>query len=754
MLSRLTKLIGKYPKITVGIIVLITILFFLGMNKAGFRDFGSMLSEDDPRVKAYDKVDETFGGAEFVMVVIPFENLFTTDNLKIIDELTKEFEKVKKVTRVISIVNIEEVRGVEGGIEVAHLIKEIPGKERELQQLKTKILSDENYIGNIISKDGKTTAILIQVKVNIDSTRLVNDIKKVFNKIIPGKEVYLSGEPVFDDFMKITVKNDMSKLIPICLLVMLLILYLSFKSFRGIILPLSIVIFTVIWLIGLMGFTGIPFSMVSNSLPIIIISIGIADAIHILTRYREETLLGFNKKTALLKTITAVGLACFLTSITTMVGFSSLYFSPLIPIKEFGMSVTIGVGMAFIVTVTFLLAVLFLIPPFKKKLNIQGTESKSKLFSLSGILNKSSKFIIEKPIVVLFIMSIFIILAIISIPKISTDTNMISFFKKGSSVRKAYDIVKEKFSGVDTIQVVIKGDIMDPKVLKQMEEFQNKLKNIKILSRPDAIVNVLKDANQALHEGSPEYKILPTTREEAAQYMLLLSMGGAEYLDRLVTIDYTQALIQTRMGSYSQHVKSKLVKKIGRIIKETFKDDVDVVLTGGAVIDIAMLGLIWKGQTRSLAFAIIAVLIMMIIVSRSFIYGLLCTIPVSLTVLLNFGVMGWFRIPFDVATSMTSCIAIGIGIDYAIHFFSRYKEERIAGKETGKALKISITTTGEAILYNAFAVGLGFLVLIFASLPPLGIFGLLIALTMLFSSFISLTVLPALIYIYEEKFKK
>ena len=366
MFAKLTKLIGKYPKITIGIIVLITTLFFLGMNKAGFRDFGSMLSEDDPRVKAYDKVDETFGGAEFVMVVIPFENLFTPENLIIIDELTKEFEKVKKITRVVSIANIEEVRGVEGGIEVAPLIKEIPDKERECKQLKTKILSDENYTGNIISKDGKTTAILIQVKVNIDSTRLVNDINKVINKIIPGKEVYLSGEPVFNNFMTTTVKNDMSKLIPICILVMLLILYLSFKSFRGIILPLSIVILTVIWLIGLMGFTGIPFSMVSNSLPIIIISIGIADAIHILTRYREETLLGFNKKNALLKTITAVGLACFLTSITTMVGFASLYFSPLIPIKEFGMSVTIGVGMAFIITVTFLLAILFLILPIKK----------------------------------------------------------------------------------------------------------------------------------------------------------------------------------------------------------------------------------------------------------------------------------------------------------------------------------------------------------------------------------------------------
>ena len=268
--------------------------------------------------------------------------------------------------------------------------------------------------------------------------------------------------------------------------------------------------------------------------------------------------------------------------------------------------------------------------------------------------------------------------------------------------------------------------------------------------KPTSIVNLLQKTNKALHEGESEYEIIPETEEEAAQYLLLLSMGGSDQLDNMLSFDYDQALIQAKVSTYKSLERDKMITEVQKAIIKHFSDDVEVVLTGPPVLDARMLKLMVKGQLQSLALAILCIFVIMVILSRSLIYGIFCTIPVSLTVVLNFGIMGWFKIPLDVASAVIASIAIGIGIDYAIHFFNRYKEELTIGKSVEEALKVTITNTGQAIFYNAAALGLGFLVLIFASMPPLGRFGWLIALTMFFSSTASMTVLPALLLLRDQ----
>ncbi|MCK4312139.1 MAG: MMPL family transporter, partial [Candidatus Cloacimonetes bacterium] len=280
---------------------------------------------------------------------------------------------------------------------------------------------------------------------------------------------------------------------------------------------------------------------------------------------------------------------------------------------------------------------------------------------------------------------------------------------------------------------------------------QNEIEQIEILSKPTSIVNLLRKTNKALHEGESEYEILPETEEEAAQYLLLLSMGGSDQLDNMFSFDYDRALIQAKVSTYKSLERDEMIGEVERAIRKHFGGDIKAVLTGPPVVDARMLKLMVKGQLQSLALAILFVFVLMIIISRSLTYGTFCTIPVSLTVILNFGIMGWFKIPLDVASVVIASIAIGIGIDYAIHFFNRYKEELAIGKSVEESIKITITNTGQAIFYNATALGLGFLVLIFASMPPMQRFGLLIALTMLFSSMASMTVLPALLYLKDRK---
>ena len=744
MFEKITKWVGRYPKTVIVVIVLLTVFFYFGLTKITVEtDDRSMLPEGDPVVAAFDEVDETFGGAEFVMVILNMGEVFNTEALAEINRLTLSLERVKGVNSVWSITNIEEIRGVKGGIEVVELIEKIPTDESELQRLKNRVLSDDDYAGQIVSKNGKIALVLIQLLPNVDEESFNHDIKEVIQKLGLEKKAYLTGEPVMGQEIDKMIGRDMTKLLPIAMLVMLTILYFSFHNIRGIVLPLLIVVVTVIWTLGLMGYVDVPLSAIGNIMPIILISMGIADGIHILTRYREELSLGFDKWKALTTTIVAVGLACLLTSITTMVGFGSLYTSSLRIIKNFGLFAAIGVGIAFIITVTLFLAFLFLLRPDRKV----GANGRS---LLQGILKKWANITVDRAKIVLAMTGLLVLLACVGMLLINTESNFIKMFKPDSPVKLAYDITKEHFGGVEFIQVAVKSNIQDPKVLQAMEDFQNEIEQIEILSKPTSIVNLLRNTNKALNEGRQEYEILPKTEEEAAQYLLLLSMGGSDQLDNMLSFDYDQALIQAKVSTTKSLERDKMIEKVERAIGKHFSDDVEVILTGPPVLDAKMLKLMVEGQLQSLALAILFVFVLMIIISRSLLYGLFCTIPISLTIILNFGIMGWFKIPLDVASATIASIVIGIGIDYSIHFFNRYKEELAAGKSVEKAIRITITNTGQAIFYNATALGLGFLVLVFASMPPLVRFGWLIALTMLFSSMASMTVLPALLYLKDR----
>ena len=749
MLEKLTKFVGKYPKSIIAAVILLTVFFYFGLSRVDVvRDLEEMFPEDDPVKTAYDQVDATFGGAKFAMIILDMDEVFSVSALQEIDRLTLDLEKVKGVNSVLSITNVEEIRGIEDGIEVVELIEEIPTSEAELQKLKHRVLSNDDYAGQIVSENGKIALVMVQLLPEAAEENVIQDIREIIHRQELDKKAYLTGEAVLDQEVDKAIVGDMSRLLPLAILLMIGILYISFRNVRGVVLPLLIVIITVIWTMGMMGYFGIPLSPISNIMPIILISMGIADGIHILTRYREGLSQGLDKQKALFATVIAVGLACLITSVTTMAGFGSLYTSSLIQIKDFGLSTAIGVGVAFVITITFFLAFLYLLRPAKRELD------KKRKILLKGTLVKWAGFVIARAKTVLIIAGLLVVLASAGIPLINPESDFIDFFKPGSPVRSAYNLVTENFGGANIIQIAVKGNIQDPEVLQAMEHLQNDIEKIEILSKPGSIVNLLRNTNKALHEGNPEYEMLPKTEEEVAQYLLLLSMGGSDQLDNMLSFDYEQALIQSRVSTTKNSERNKMINKVEKAIEKHFDSNNEVVLTGSPILAHNMVNLMIKGQLQSLVLAILFVFILMVIISRSLIYGTFCTVPITLTVILNFGIMGWFKIPFDVASAIIASIVIGIGIDYAIHFFSRYKEELAIGKSVEQALKITISNTGQAIFYNAAAVGLGFLVLIFASMPPLARFGWLIALTMFFSSMASMTVLPALLYLRDRRREK
>ncbi|MCK4235325.1 MMPL family transporter, partial [candidate division WOR-3 bacterium] len=468
MLEKLTKFVGKYPKTIIAAVILLTVFFYFGISKVDVvSDMEEMFPEDDPVKIAYDQVDATYGGAKFAMIVLDMDEVFSVSALQEIDRLTLELEKVKGVNSVLSITNVEEIRGTEDGIEVVELIEEIPDNEAELLELKHRVLSNDDYAGQIISENGKIALVMVQLLPEAAEENVIQDIREIVHRHELDKKSYLTGEAVLDEEVDKAIVGDMSRLLPLAILLMIGILYISFRNIRGVVLPLLIVIITVIWTMGMMGYFGIPLSPISNIMPVILISMGIADGIHILTRYREGLSHGLDKQKALFVTVVAVGLACLITSVTTMVGFGSLYTSSLSQVKDFGLSTAIGVGIAFIITVTFFLAILYLLRPAKREL-----DKKQRVF-LKGTLVKWTGFVIARAKTVLIVAGLLVVLASAGIPLINPESDFIDFFKPGSPVRSAYNLVTENFGGANIIQIAVKGNIQDPEVLQAMEHLQN-----------------------------------------------------------------------------------------------------------------------------------------------------------------------------------------------------------------------------------------------------------------------------------------
>ena len=211
--------------------IALTVFFYFGFGRITMvSDMKKMLPEDDPAVVTFDEIDEIFGGAKFVMIILNMGEVFTNKALHEIDRLTLDLEDVNEVSSVSSITNVEEVRGVEDGIEVAEIIEEIPGSESELLKLRHRVLSDDDYAGQIVSKNGKIALVLIQMIPNADEERVIRDIKETIGKLGLNKKAYLIGEGIFSQEINRVSSGDMAKLIPLVILVMIVILYFSFRN--------------------------------------------------------------------------------------------------------------------------------------------------------------------------------------------------------------------------------------------------------------------------------------------------------------------------------------------------------------------------------------------------------------------------------------------------------------------------------------------------------------------------------------------
>jgi predicted RND superfamily exporter protein len=746
-LKKFAEFVIRHRKIVILSTVIITlILGYFIKNLKIDPDIMSYLPKHDPVVRLYNRLGTEYGGNLLALVVLETDNIFQQKAIRDLSNLTSAFRLIDGVAYVTSMASTIDIKTGQDGIEIGRLIDqyELPATDKELAELKKYVMSKEMYRGRLVSEDATTTLIICRLQPHSDEIKTVKEIKRIVGANDISGKVYFGGIP----FMMLDVNNMMVKdlltLLPLVAFVIILTLLVSFRSLWRMVLPLVAVGVSAVWTLGFMCMLGIPISIVSNIIPVILFAVGSAYGIHVISRLGENRQMASrtgDPANHYEKALAAIILPVQLAAITTMVGFTSFIFgSYLTMIREFGIFATLGVLIAYIVSITF-------IPALASYMHHGPKPRGSKEQPRISLLQRVSKTIFRHPRVIAGVGILLVVLSALGIPRIQRKVDILDYFKPGTDVRLTEDIIREKFGGSMPIQILVKGDIADPQVLEAMRDFQIFLDSHHDVHHSQSVADLIEEMSFVIGEG----RIIPDTRAKVTNLWFLLE--GEEIMSQLVNMDRSEAVIQATLESSLQTDRVKvIVEDINNYIQKTSTSEYSFQQTGMPTIHYRLDQSIKRSQIQSIVIAALAIFVTLLFLLRSVYGGLIGLIPIGFSIAGIFGIMGFLRIPLDIATVLVGSISIGIGVDYSIHFLNRFKREYQLLNNIEQALEVTLQTAGRAISINVMSVALGFLVLMLANLIPLQRFGILIAVTMIASGLGALIIMPAVIIIAKPKF--
>ncbi|HBI36282.1 MAG: hypothetical protein A2015_05440 [Spirochaetes bacterium GWF1_31_7] len=690
--------------------------------------------------------------------------------------------KYPLVKKIMSITNTDFLEGTAEGIVISPLIdiekNGVPRTQAEFDIVRNKLASWDMYDLNLLSKNEESTAIYVMLADNTKVKHhemVYNQIEKIIKTYNHDNlEINISGLPAITLLIGTLMISDLAVLIPFVVLAIMMILLVSFKKISGVILPLTGVLISTIWAVGLMVISGKRIDLIGTSIPVILIAVGSAYGIHIITHYYEEMKKAGNvsneeHKKILMDIVNTVAPPVFFASLTTIAGFLSFMTSPMETLRNFGLYTSIGIFAAIVVAIIFIPSVLLIKHSnFKKKEIVVVSDkpdfiTKLMLGVYHGLLKRRYIIIIVTVLVVGFSMYY--------ITKIKIDSQLIKYFKNDSSVTASDRFLNESFAGTHMLDVTIKGvnpgDLAEPQILSSMDKLsemlqENYLQIKKIMGYHDFI----KKLNEVMHYDSKnpkDFYEIPLDPVKynlenqsdlkglITQYLLLYSGDLKEYagVDTLSPNIAKMTLVMTTSDPY--FIRS-VIKDIKSFSKINFPANYTISVSGGSDITNALNDIVVNSQIYSLLLSFILVFSIIAFSHKSIYAGLIGIIPLSVSVIFNFGLMGLLDIPLNMGTALIASIAVGIGVDYTIHFLSSYKEQRMKSDNLEIVTTKALLTSGKAIVFNASAVGLGFAVMLFSSFVPLIHLGILASLVMVTSSLGALMLLPVILNIFDPKF--
>lgn len=702
------------------------------------------------------------------------------------------------VVEVTSISNTDDIYGSEEGLTIEKIFEVIPGTPGEMKSLRRRVLENDLFRNSFFSEDGRRTGIFVELAMDEDDSEILYStyiaLERIFEENPGIDKHYIAGFPIVAATLRTVIDQDTQRFFPFVALLAVFSLWLTFRRPSGVAVPMLVVGFSILFTLAIMVVFEVPLNTITSALPVFLISIGVADGIHMFSEYRENRIEGLPREKAVCLMLDKLALPVTMTSITTAVGFLSLTVSDIVPIFTFGIFVAVGTLLAMVLSLIFIPALLMVLPE-KVSASQEGSGTDENLSRgvhqvnfMDRLFQKSldvmTAWVLRNARPVLLAALAISAISIYGLSQVKVESSLESYFQADAPLVIA-NRAMEKLSGSRTINIVItktgeEEPWKNPDNLKVVEEFQEFLANEPRVKRTLSLVDLIKRISYAFNENRKEFNRLPngfefleseeifeengqtekrtvkreiSGRDLIAQYLVLYENSGGDVLSDVVDSEYLNLNLAVTISSNSTTEEEKLLQSIEDYAVRQFPQGFSMTSSGMVPINVATSNEVVTSQIRSLSGSILAVFLMLALIFRSVSRGLMGMIPLVFTVLFNFGVMGFFGVHLDIGTALVSSIVIGIGVDYSIHYLSSMFHELAVGTELHDAISNTVRRSGKAITSNAVTVGFGFLALSVSEFLPLVTLSWMIWLTLNISALATMILIPALAVTWTDVLK-
>ena len=585
-------------------------------------------------------------------------------------------------------------------------------------------------------------------------------------------EFHPVGNPPLMAFFNDVIVEEIGLVSALSIVLIAVVLWILFRSFSAVVWPLVIIIVTLLWVVGLIGWTVETMSMMLNIIIFLVLAIGVADTVHILSGYLFFRNHGESHEEALRSVFRKTALACMLTSLTTMIGMFSLLLVPIKPIQSFGLFSGIGVFIAFLLTVFVLPLMLDLWSPYAKNPKASLTKKKHRLDDdgqrmhfVQSILRKVEPLSYRFPLAVTLSFVLAAVILAYGMTKVKIDTNMVNIIKEGQPMRTTYNLVDRFMGGSGSAEILVNtgkiDGLKDPRILNAMDDLQIFVKNEfpHLVTKSTSLVNISKDSFKALNEGQDSMYVIPDDPGILANTLFMFNNANPKERRRMVTDDYSLGRISVNLRNSGSQEYNDMIFRIHNFADRRFaelKSDypkLKVRVTGTLAMLSQMTDYISWSQVRSFGLALIVISLLLLLVFSSYRAGMVALLPNIFPVLTIFGIMGYLEISLDTDTLLVAPITIGIAVDDTIHFLTNYRAEVSKHGNIKEGIIKTFRETGQAITFTSIILSIGFLIFLMSSHQGLSNFGIMSAIAFFTALLADLFLLPSMCLLFNVRFK-
>lgn len=744
------------------IIATLLVVLFAAKSATGLNftsNYRTFFSEENPELLAFDALENTFTKNDNVIIILEPDNgnVFTRETLAVVEELTEAAWQIPYSNRVDSITNFQYTEAKGDELIVRDLVKNAESLDQsELESIRDIAINEPLLVNNLISDDARITAVNITVQLpgideateNPEVVKAARQLAAKIEKQHPHIKTYLSGFVLLNNAFTEESKRDVAKLVPVSFTLMLLLIGILIGSFMSTIGTLLVIAFSIVIALGIGAAFGLPITPPTATSPTIILTVAIANCVHILVSFLHAIRQGMERNDALIESLRLNLQPVSLASITTAIGFSMMMFSDVPPFRHLGLLVASGVLASLVMSITFLPALMSFMPIRTRRVR----EDKPIMMIFLG------EFVVKHRSALLWIMSSVVIVLLLALPRNELNDVFVHYFEEDVQFRADSDFMTENLTGVYTIEYMLdsgeSGGISKPGFLADTAKFANWLREQPEVLHVNTITDILKRLNKNMHADDQSMYKLPKERDLAAQYLLLYEMSLPYGLDlnNQINVDKSSIRISAKLITLSTNEILDMEHRANNWL-EANAPHIKQGLGTGPTMMFAHIGeRNIKSMLLGTTFALILISILLVFAFRSVKIGLLSLIPNLVPAAMGFGLWGIFVGEIGLSLSIVTSMTLGIVIDDTVHFMSKYlRARREIHLSPPDAVRYAFTSVGRALLITSIVLVAGFLVLATSSFELNSGMGLLAAVVISLALVADFLLLPALLMKIEEK---